>query len=85
VLGRVFVPLAVKSRAFPYAEAFYLNVIPVFALLLLLLLVACLIGGRPARRWWKCECWWAEWFGMYMTLLLSLPGVWVVVRAYAAF
>jgi hypothetical protein len=83
VFGRLnladFVPLQLKSQSGHYAEAFYFHVLPLFALLLS---ITCALGGRPSPRWWKCECWWPEWFGMYISSVWALAGLWVVFQAY---
>jgi hypothetical protein len=83
LLGRLnigdFVPLQLKSRAALYAGAFYFDVLPLFAVLLV---IACALGGRPSPRWWKCECSWPEWFGMYISSVWAVAGAWVVFQSY---
>jgi hypothetical protein len=51
---------------------FFCVVLPVVSVFLL---AANITGARCYPRWWACEGWWAEWFGMWLLVALSLPGL----------
>jgi hypothetical protein len=53
-------------------------------LISLLLLIACLVGGRT-RNWWRCRGWWGEWLGMWVLTLWSIPAVALFLAEFVSF
>jgi hypothetical protein len=66
----------------PYGSsgpACFLYCLPLMGLFLLL---ACGVGGRPQRQWWRCRGPWPEWLGMWMLAGWSLAGLYILYVIY---